>query len=108
MSVPSQCAAEGDDVLLTSGVRTASVAEARQAFIEGPVSELAQILGVQVPAVAADAPAGWDARRRRVQGSQMPETLWEAMLPSSDEAVLARRPLSVSIEDNIDLFDKAS
>ena len=34
----------------------------------------------------------------------MPAELWEFMVPTSDVAKLARRPLAVSIEDNIDLW----
>ncbi|MGI9201135.1 MAG: Phenylacetic acid catabolic protein [Woeseiaceae bacterium] len=48
----------------------------------------------------------WDALRRRTNGSQMPPRLWESIVPTSDEALLARRPLAVSVDDNIDLFSK--
>ena len=51
------------------------------------------------PASATD----WDAERRRPIGSALPAGLWEFMVPTSDEAQLARRPLAISVEDNIDL-----
>lgn len=48
----------------------------------------------------------WDGRRRRPKSSAMPETLWEFIVPTNKEAEAARRPLAVSIDDNIDLFEK--
>ena len=57
-------------------------------------------------ALPASPNAEWDARRRRVQGSAMPARLWEFIVPTNKEAEAARRPLAVSIEDNIDLFEK--
>ena len=48
----------------------------------------------------------WDEQRRRTSGSAMPATLWEFIVPSNKEAEAARRPLAVSIDDNIDLFEK--
>jgi hypothetical protein len=38
----------------------------------------------------------------------MPARLWESIVPTSDEALIARRPLSVSVDDNIDLFGGAT
>ena len=35
----------------------------------------------------------------------MPARLWEYVVPTSEAAKMARRPLAVSIEDNIDLFN---
>ena len=94
------------DVLFEAGVRTSSIADARRAFIEGPVKELLTLLG-QPPYEDCEPPRlPWDARRRRPQGSAMPEGLWEFMLPTGEAAKLARRPLAVSIKDNIDLFAK--
>ena len=48
----------------------------------------------------------WNARRRSSEDSAMPARLWEAVVPTSEEAMLARRPLAVSVDDNIDLFGK--
>ena len=96
----------GTDPLHGSGVRSSSTQDALDAFIEGPVAELLDALG-QPASKRIDAPqAPWDERRRRPQGSALPKKLWEFMLPTSDEAKLARRPLAVSIKDNIDLFEK--
>ncbi len=36
----------------------------------------------------------------------MPPRLWEAVVPTSEDALIARRPLAVSVDDNIDLFVK--
>lgn len=99
--------ATNGDPLLETGIRTASMAEAKAAFIAGPVAELQGILEQSSAITAEQDAATWDSLRRRPQGSAMPDTLWEAMLPTNAEAVLARRPLSVSIDDNIDLFVKA-
>ncbi len=98
--------ANDSDPLIKAGIRTASIAEAKAAFIEGPVTELQNILEQSSPIIEEQGAASWDALRRRPQGSAMPDSLWEAMLPTNAEALLARRPLSISIDDNIDLFDK--
>ena len=95
------------DSMLDAGIRTSSIADACNAFIEGPVTELQNLLGQTEQQTSDFNFEDWDVLRRRPSGSSMPETLWEAMLPSNEEAVLARRPLSISISDNIDLFDKA-
>ncbi len=95
-----------NDPLLDAGIRTARVEDAKAAFTDGPVQELQGLLNQDSrPAEPVDK-IPWDALRRRPRGSAMPASLWEAMLPTNKEASLARRPLSISIEDNIDLFDK--
>jgi len=99
------------DVLLTEGVRTLAVSDARAAFVETVLGKLALVAPIaddELEALVNDAGiADWDARRRRVSGSTMPARLWESVVPTSDEALLARRPLAVSVDDNIDLFVKA-
>ena len=95
-----------EDSLQQAGVRSSSVQEALAAFIEGPVSELLKNLGQPSYQNLESLGVAWDARRRRPEGSALPERLWEFMLPTSEEAKLARRPLAVSIKDNIDLFEK--
>ncbi len=50
--------------------------------------------------------AAWDPRRRRTRDSELPPRLWESMSPTTEAAKLARRPLAVSVDDNIDLFGK--
>ena len=94
------------DPLVETGTRSTSVAAAKAALISGPVNELVSILDLAPPEDVSV--ADWDNSRRRTQGTAIPPSLWESMLPSGGEALLARRPLSVSIKDNIDLFDEAS
>ena len=96
------------DPLLAQGIRTAPLHKARQALADGPVQELAANLGTDIPEELIKPPpcTHWDPQRRRPRGSAMPATLWTFMLPDNAAAKLARRPLSVSISDNIDLFDK--
>jgi len=63
-------------------------------------------LSVELP-VAVDFEGDWDARRRRPVGSAMPAGLWEYVLPTTEAAQMARRPLAESVKDNIDLFVKS-
>lgn len=100
----------GDDPLLREGLRTQDLADARAAFTEIVLNKLADVVEISsddLQPLLAVAPADrWDARRRRTLGSRMPARLWETIVPTSDEAQLARRPLAVSVDDNIDLFGK--
>lgn len=98
------------DPLIAAGIRTAPMSQAAERFA-GDVRKLVDA----VPAPAGRTvqrtghgrqPDDWDARRRRPSGSVMPPRLWESMVPTSEAARLARRPLAVSIDDNIDLFGK--
>ncbi len=97
--------------LLSEGIRTQSLADARRAAAETIVNKLSLLIDIDdvvlnelIDDVRDD---HWDARRRRVSGSVMPPRLWESIVPTSEDALLARRPLSVSVDDNIDLFVKA-
>jgi 1,2-phenylacetyl-CoA epoxidase catalytic subunit len=94
--------------LVDAGIRTTGMTDARALFVEEVLNKLADAVGLTDDEAAALLQAGdeqdWDPVRRRPAGSQMPAELWEFMVPTSDEAKLARRPLAVSIEDNIDLF----
>jgi hypothetical protein len=45
--------------------------------------------------------SGWDRARRRPAGTSMPASLWEFVLPTSEQAVMCRRPLTVSTDDSI-------
>ncbi len=97
--------------LLSEGIRTQSLADARRAAAETIVNKLSLLIDIDdvvlnelLDDVRDD---HWDARRRRVSGSAMPPRLWESIVPTSEDALLARRPLSVSVDDNIDLFVKA-
>ena len=98
------------DPLTAAGIRTEPLASARKR-LEADVRNL----GESVPSVSGAIPAGafdnaepvpWDARRRRPRGSALPPRLWESIVPTNEAAKLARRPLAVSIDDNIDLFGK--
>lgn len=97
-----------EDPLVDEGIRTTHMREARSLFVEETLNTLTSAVGLDHERAAEwlhpPALAEWDAERRRPIGSQMPDELWEFMVPTSEVAKLARRPLAVSIEDNIDLF----
>lgn len=88
-----------------AGIRPLTDAECGSHFDQG-VGDLAKALGCELPEKAPEV-GDWDQVRRRSAGSKMPEGLWEFIVPTSQEAVMARRPLSESVKDNIDLFVKA-
>jgi len=99
------------DPLLDAGLRTEPLAQARER-LKADVRKLIESIpdltdGVPETAVGDADSASWDAMRRRPRGSALPPRLWESMVPTSEAAKLARRPLSVSVDDNIDLFGKA-
>lgn len=94
------------DALLDAGVRTQRVEDAKAAFIETVLTKLSSFADVSEDLLASVAPEQWDERRRRTHGSAMPPRLWESIVPTSEEALIARRPLAVSVDDNIDLFGK--
>jgi ring-1,2-phenylacetyl-CoA epoxidase subunit PaaC len=107
-----------DDPLLEAGIRTQSVTDAKTSFTEvvltklGAIVELPDdIMGAADVVAAADVVGAasrrdWDPLRRRTASSTMPPRLWESIVPTSEEALIARRPLAVSVDDNIDLFGK--
>lgn len=99
---------EGGDPLVGAGIRSTSMGEARAQFIEEVLNKLAPALGLADQGISGLLSArpgeDFDPARRRKRGTRMPATLWEFMVPTSDVARLARRPLKVSIEDNIDLW----
>jgi len=98
------------DLLLQEGVRSSSVWDARLGFIEDSLSKLAAALDMSDEEITAimeqGEPGSWDSIRRRPVGSTMPDTLWEFMIPTDPDTVALRRPLAVSIDDNLDLFDR--
>lgn len=100
---------DDSDALLEEGVRTQNLSDAKKALSEIVLNKLAAVTNIPdediKTAVAADV-SDWDARRRRSKGSVLPPRLWESIVPTSEEAMLARRPLAVSVDDNIDLFGK--
>lgn len=93
---------EEDPALLSSGLRSYSCADARSDFMESDVAELLELTGLpaelEIPQLA---PAGRDPKRRRPEGTAMPADLWEFVLPTNEEAMIARRPLLVSRTDNV-------
>ena len=93
-----------DDPLLEAGVRTQSIADAKVAFTEIVLTKLGDLVDLPDDIPAAAEMGDWDSRRRRTAGSSMSPRLWESIVPTSEEALIARRPLAVSVDDNIDLF----
>jgi hypothetical protein len=100
-------AGTGGDILVKEGLRSTSVVEAREYFLEGLSNRLAGEIEVDGAQLSLWASPGeqrsWDTRRRRPHGSGVPSALFEFMVPTNDEAQLARRPLRISVGDNIDL-----
>lgn len=98
------------DPLLKEGVRSNSVWDARTGFLEDSLGKLTAALGMsdaELTAVMEQGVQGeWDSLRRRTVGSALPATLWEFMVPTDPDTVTLRRPLAVSIDDNLDLFDR--
>ncbi|MFA5488586.1 MAG: Phenylacetic acid catabolic protein [Candidimonas sp.] len=97
------------DPLVDAGIRTGSLADARTAWLEKirPVMASATGKALDESRLPESTPDGWDRAARR-PGRPVPAGLWEFMMPSSDEALLARRPLAVSITDNLDLFSESA
>ena len=99
------------DPLLSSGVRTISVAEARDGFLTDVLEVLtaSEIVGADelnalLTPTATDA---WDTPRRKSVGAAVPATLWEFMIPTDEDTKALRRPLTISVDDNLDLVDRA-
>jgi ring-1,2-phenylacetyl-CoA epoxidase subunit PaaC len=96
------------DPLLDAGIRTQELSVARTTLEDSVFAKLADVTGAPADelrrAAVSDQSDPWDTRRRRTEGTIMPPRLWESIVPTSDEALLARRPLAVSVDDNIDLF----
>ena len=98
------------DPLLDAGIRTEPLAQAQEQF-DADVRQLIESVHELADETLGEAanpaePVPWDVVRRRPRGSALPPRLWESMVPTSEEAKLARRPLAVSVDDNIDLFGK--
>ena len=98
--------ASGNDPLLAAGVRIRSVWSAREKFITAVSKSLSLSAEDIAAAETAVAAAPYTTSRRRPEGSNLPAQLWEALAPTSEEAKLARRPLAVSITDELDLYDR--
>ena len=101
-----QARSDSDD-LRSSGIRSSSVAEAKMAFIETTISKLMAALDMDdTSSITPIEQVDWDALRRKTRGSELPATLWEFMIPTDEDTVILRRPLAVSVDDNLDLFDR--
>ena len=98
------------DLLLQESVRSNSVWDARLGFIEDSLGKLTAALGMsdeELTTIMGQGVSGeWDAVRRRTAGTTLPDTLWEFMIPTDPDTVALRRPLAVSVDDNLDLFDR--
>ena len=98
------------DLLVQEGVRSSSVWDARLGFIEDSLGKFTAALGIsdeELTAIMASGLEGeWDGIRRRTRGTILPDTLWEFMIPTDADTVALRRPLAVSIDDNLDLFHR--
>ncbi|MFK8047029.1 MAG: Phenylacetic acid catabolic protein [Halioglobus sp.] len=101
----------GTDLLMQEGVRSNSVWDARLGFIDDSLGKLTAALDISDEELTSIMGKGidgdWDSVRRRTTGSILPDTLWEFMIPTDPDTVALRRPLGVSIDDNLDLFDRA-
>ena len=101
------------DLLLDAGMRSTSGDELKARYLQQVSSKIAQLSGQPAQQIVDQAgtvtvsTGDWDSRRRRTAGSTMPARLWESVVPTSEAAQLARRPLAVSVDDNIDLFTTA-
>jgi len=100
------------DPLLQEGVRTTSVRDARQEFVEIVTNTLEDSAGIESAVVndciSNENTASFDALRRRTAGTAMPAELWEYVVPTNEAAQMTRRPLAVQVDDNIDLFETVS
>ncbi len=98
------------DILLQEGVRSNAVWDARLGFVEDSLGKLTAALGMSDEELTGIMERGldreWDGVRRRSVGTAVPESLWEFMIPTDPDTVALRRPLAVSIDDNLDLFDR--
>jgi 1,2-phenylacetyl-CoA epoxidase catalytic subunit len=94
-----------DDLLMKEGIRAKSVATARASFIEGALPKLAADAGLDASAVAGAGKArpgpSWDPVLRRERDYVFSPDMWEFMVPTNEDAVLARRPLAISVGDNV-------
>ncbi|MGI9229565.1 MAG: Phenylacetic acid catabolic protein [Gammaproteobacteria bacterium] len=99
-----------EDTLLQEGVRSESLWAARTAFVNDINTKLSPVCNVDSKSFekifGSFTESMVDSATRRHVGTSIPSGLWELMIPTSGEAEMARRPLVVSIKDNIDLFQE--
>ena len=100
-----------EDRLVTLGIRSHGVELAREKFLEDVNSVLGQAMLLSARALTTMPKQinfeGWDKPRRKTYGAAVPATLWEFMVPTDADTVALRRPLAVSVDDNLDLVDRA-
>ncbi|MEP0200867.1 MAG: Phenylacetic acid catabolic protein [Halioglobus sp.] len=98
------------DLLLQETVRSTSVWDARLSFIQDSLGKFTSALGISdedlTAIMGSELDGDWDSNRRRTVGTTIPDTLWEFMIPTDPDTVALRRPLAVSIDDNLDLFHR--
>ncbi|MFK7732956.1 MAG: Phenylacetic acid catabolic protein [Pseudomonadales bacterium] len=99
-----------NDPLIQEGIRSSSVWDARLGFVEDTLSKFLAEFGVSDEQLSAmlgqNNDDNWDERRRKPKDAEIPATLWEFMIPTDADTISLRRPLAVSIDDNLDLFDR--
>ena len=87
------------------------MADARAGFLEDAVSVITQATNLSETEVLGylpcEIPEDWDAAKRKTAGATVPATLWEFMIPTDPDTVALRRPLAVSVDDNLDLVDRS-
>lgn len=102
---------DGEDTLLAAGIRASTVADARAGFLEDVVSVITKATDLSeadvLDQLTVSVPENWDAVKRKSPGATVPATLWEFMIPTDPDTVALRRPLAVSVDDNLDLVDRA-
>ena len=100
-----------EDRLVTLGIRSHGVELAREKFLEDVNSVLGQAMLLSARALTTMLKQinfeDWDKPRRKTYGAAVPATLWEFMVPTDADTVALRRPLAVSVDDNLDLVDRA-
>jgi len=90
------------DPLLADRVRSISVWQARENFLEEITPKLGLSDEQLQKAVAESDAQACDNARRRPDGTHIPAGLWEIMVPTNDGAVACRRTLAVSITDELE------
>ena len=97
--------------MLAAGIRASSVADARAGFLEDAVSVITKATDLSeadvLEQLPVSVPENWDAVKRKSPGVTVPATLWEFMIPTDPNTVALRRPLAVSVDDNLDLVDRS-
>jgi len=89
------------DLPHVEGFRKSSLEDLRKDFVRLCNDGIASHLQSELPPKDMTCENPWDWSRRRPQGSAMPATLWEFVLPTNEQAVMCRRPIIQSTKDSI-------